>query len=222
MELALSRRRRKNNLKVKPVPELYANSQLCRPVLHPKLQRSRVLRNSSSERFPPPRRPARVAFTPSPSEPLFSALCPSPNKSSPLTKANASFSASRQSIRPILKRPESALSVKIEPRLLSTSASPVKSADYAAKPRTNQTSAFDDIDRMVRNLNSAHSPGLRSIIAKCRAKTRAFYREMQRQACMSEEEIRKEREHEAYYQRVLHERRLKVTRHSHKTIQARY
>lgn len=222
MESAFARRRRKNYLKAKPAPELYSNSQLCKPVLQPRLQRSRVLQNSSSEHFPPPRRPARVAFTPSPSEPLFSALCLSPDKSSQNSKVNTSFSANRQSLRPILKRPESALSVKIEPRLMSTSASPVKSADYAAKPRVNQTSAFDDIDRMVHNLSSIHLQGLRGILAKCRAKTRAFYQEMHRQACMNEEEIRKEREHEAYFQRVLHERRLKVSTHSHKSIQARY
>ena len=202
---------------MRQTPPLYFNSHLTRPVLQARLQPPRFLRSSPSERFSPPVRPTQVSFSPCLSEAVLGSASLSPEKSVLDVKSGlgaGTVHESFRSLRPILKKPQIGLKVKVDGRLLSTSASPTKSADYAAKP---VVSAFDDIDRMVRDLSPNHLRGLRHIIARCRAKTRAFYQEMHRQACLSAEELSKEQEHAAYFQRVIGERRHARRR----TIQAR-
>ena len=62
---------------------------------------------------------------------------------------------------------------------------------------------------MVQDLVPSRLTGIRGVLAKCRMKTREFYQEMQRQAALSEEEIRREKDHEEYVQRVIRDRSAK-------------
>lgn len=154
----------------------------------------------ASERVASDLKVAKVRFSTSPSERVtpgvYTDNSPDVTVSSP---DRTSYSSSPVKPPSILKKRNFSLKLAEVPRKLS--ASPEKQLN---------SSHLMTLDKLISDLAPVRLIGLRSVFAKCREKTREFYREINRQASMTDEEIREEMAHRAHLKRVIRERRMKV------------
>lgn len=203
METYVERKKtRKASLKQKEEPPLYHNSDLTGSSQQRRLRQAAISSHFCvSERASPETRTNRVRFSTSPTDrasvltyyessplsPTRTPLCASPGKESP--------------IRSILKKQH------FELRLQGVKNSTEVSKFTQSPGKRPNSSHMATLDKIVSELSPVKVTGFRGIIAKCRDKTRRFYQEMNRQASMTDEEIREEMEHRVYVQRVIREKR---------------
>ena len=203
METQVERKKtRKASLKQREEPPLYHNSDLTGRSLQRRLRQAAISAQFCvSERASPESRSNRVRFSTSPPDRVSAMTYYESSMLSP-TRTSLNTSPGKESpVRSILKKPDFAL------RLQGVKNSIEASRFMKSPGRRPNSSHMAVLDKIVSELSPVKVIGFRGIIAKCRDKTRRFYREMNRQASMTDEEVREEMEHRVYLQRVIREKR---------------
>lgn len=203
METQVDRKKgRKGSLKQKEEPALYFNSALTGRTKQRELRLAALKAQfCSSERASPELRSNRVRFSTSPTDRLSAMTYYEPTLTSPSRTPLSASPVKDLSARSILKKPKFAL------RLQGMQSSLAVSRSSESPEKRANSSHMSTLDKIVSELSPLKVMGFRGNIAKCREKTRRFYQEMNRQASMTDEEIREEMEHRAYVQRVIRDKR---------------